>query len=63
MVGNSLKSDIQPVVELGGWGVYMPYHSTWAHEVVTGFNMTDRVIEVRDATGIPQAIERMDVAA
>jgi putative hydrolase of the HAD superfamily len=63
MVGNSLKSDIAPVIELGGWGVYMPYHSTWAHEVVTGFNMTDRVIEVRGADGIPAAIERMDVAA
>jgi putative hydrolase of the HAD superfamily len=63
MVGNSLKSDIAPVIELGGWGVYMPYHSTWAHEVVTGFNMTDRVIEVRGAEGIPAAIERMDLAA
>ncbi|UPG86436.1 HAD family hydrolase [Luteibacter aegosomatis] len=59
MVGNSLKSDIAPVVELGGWGVYMPYHSTWAHEVVTGFTMTDRVVEVRGADGIPGAIARM----
>lgn len=32
MVGNSLRSDIAPVLELGGWGVYMPYHVTWAHE-------------------------------
>lgn len=32
MVGNSLRSDIVPVLALGGWGVYMPYHSTWAHE-------------------------------
>jgi putative hydrolase of the HAD superfamily len=34
MVGNSLKSDILPVVELGGHAVYIPYHVTWAHEVV-----------------------------
>jgi putative hydrolase of the HAD superfamily len=34
MVGNSLKSDILPVVELGGYGVYIPYHITWAHETV-----------------------------
>jgi putative hydrolase of the HAD superfamily len=34
MVGNSLKSDVLPVVELGGHGVYIPYHVTWAHEVV-----------------------------
>lgn len=34
MVGNSLRSDIQPVVELGGTAVYIPYETTWAHEVV-----------------------------
>ncbi len=34
MVGNSLKSDILPVLELGGCGVYIPYEQTWEHEVV-----------------------------
>ena len=34
MVGNSLKSDVLPVVELGGHAVYIPYHVTWAHEIV-----------------------------
>jgi len=32
MVGNSMRSDIAPVLELGGWAVYIPYHNTWAHE-------------------------------
>ncbi|MFA9440123.1 HAD family hydrolase [Uliginosibacterium sp. sgz301328] len=32
MIGNSLRSDILPVLALGGWGVYMPYHTTWQHE-------------------------------
>jgi putative hydrolase of the HAD superfamily len=32
MVGNSLKSDIVPVLSLGGAGVYVPYHLTWAAE-------------------------------
>ena len=32
MVGNSLRSDIAPVLEVGGWGVHVPYHTTWAHE-------------------------------
>ncbi len=35
MVGNSLKSDILPVVEIGGNAVYIPYHLTWEHERVT----------------------------
>ena len=34
MIGNSLKSDILPVLNLGGHGVHIPYHVTWEHEVV-----------------------------
>lgn len=34
MVGNSMRSDILPVLALGGQAVYIPYHTTWAHEVV-----------------------------
>ena len=33
MVGNSLRSDVLPVLALGGCAVYIPYHLTWAHEV------------------------------
>jgi len=33
MVGNSLRSDILPVLELGACAVYIPYNATWAHEV------------------------------
>jgi putative hydrolase of the HAD superfamily len=32
MIGNSLKSDILPVLNVGGHGVHVPYHITWAHE-------------------------------
>ncbi|MEI6434263.1 MAG: HAD hydrolase-like protein, partial [Bacteroidota bacterium] len=32
MIGNSFKSDIIPVLNIGGFGVYIPYHTTWAHE-------------------------------
>jgi len=34
MIGNSLKSDIIPVISIGGHGVHVPYHTTWAHEHV-----------------------------
>lgn len=34
MVGNSLRSDIAPVVSLGGTAVYIPQNLTWAHETV-----------------------------
>jgi putative hydrolase of the HAD superfamily len=32
MVGNSLRSDILPVLALGAHAVYIPYPLTWAHE-------------------------------
>ena len=32
MVGNSLKSDVIPVIEAGGWGVHIPHGLTWALE-------------------------------
>ena len=34
MLGNSLKSDIMPVLAIGGHGIHIPYHTTWAHEHV-----------------------------
>jgi len=34
MIGNSVKSDIIPVLNLGGYGFHIPYHVTWAHERV-----------------------------
>lgn len=32
MVGNSLKSDVIPAIEAGGWGVHVPHAFTWAME-------------------------------
>ena len=32
MVGNSLRSDVAPVLEVGGWGVHIPHELTWAME-------------------------------
>ena len=34
MVGNSLKSDIIPVLNIGGHAIHVPYHITWVHEMV-----------------------------
>ncbi len=32
MVGNSFRSDIEPVLQLGGWAVHIPFSSIWRHE-------------------------------
>ena len=34
MIGNSLKSDVLPVLAIGGKACHIPYHTTWAHEQV-----------------------------
>lgn len=32
MLGNSIKSDVLPVLELQGYAAHVPYHTTWVHE-------------------------------
>lgn len=60
MVGNSLRSDIEPVLALGGWGVHMPYHVTWAHELETGLSgEEERMVSVDGPAGIPAALARL----
>lgn len=34
MIGNSVRSDILPPLELGSYAVHIPYHTTWEHEKV-----------------------------
>lgn len=36
MIGNSAKSDILPVLELGGCAAHIPHHITWVHEQLEG---------------------------
>jgi len=37
MVGNSLRSDIQPVLNIGGYCVHIPFKVMWKHEIVESF--------------------------
>jgi putative hydrolase of the HAD superfamily len=53
MVGNSLRSDIVPVLELGARAVHIPYHVTWHHEHVpeesmprSGWYRLERIAEL-----------------
>ena len=64
MVGNSLRSDIAPVLRLGGWGVHVPYHVTWAHEAEG--RVDDGVERMRSIGGIdalPAAIAELNAGA
>ncbi|MFY2763466.1 HAD family hydrolase [Arenimonas sp. MALMAid1274] len=65
MVGNSVRSDIEPVVRLGGWGVHMPYHVTWAHELENGMEAghESRVIRIDSPSSIPKALAALQARA
>jgi putative hydrolase of the HAD superfamily len=55
MIGNSMKSDILPVLNLGGYAIHVPYPVTWGHEVVEDEEINhDRYVKI-DA--ISQAID------
>ncbi|ASU33489.1 HAD family hydrolase [Mucilaginibacter xinganensis] len=54
MVGNSLKSDIMPVLNIGGNAVHVPYHITWAHEQIEHSIESEKfksVVEIRELLG------------
>jgi putative hydrolase of the HAD superfamily len=61
MVGNSLRSDIEPVIRLGGWGVHMPYHVTWEHELENSLGEADapRMLTIEAPAAIPTAIAQL----
>ncbi|MEO6102334.1 MAG: HAD family hydrolase [Pseudoxanthomonas sp.] len=60
MIGNSLRSDIEPVIELGGWGIHMPYHVTWAHEAQHGLAEGEpRLVQVDSARELHHAVQQI----
>jgi len=63
MVGNSIRSDILPVLELGGQAAYVPYHVTWAHEVVTDTALLRRDYhELGDIRELPALLEGLQAS-
>jgi putative hydrolase of the HAD superfamily len=47
MLGNSIKSDILPVLEIGGFAAHIPYHVTWTHEQLEHNLKHDHFIELK----------------
>lgn len=54
MVGNSLPSDVLPVIAIGGRAVYIPYHTTWQHEEVDEEALSEaEYVELDDIGQLP----------
>ncbi len=61
MIGNSIRSDIAPVVALGGWGIHVPYHLTWAHEAQHDLADDEpRMLLVDHPAQLPGAVARVE---
>lgn len=56
MVGNSLKSDILPVLDLGGRGVHVPYEITWAMEHAIAADHHD-FVSIADLSELPAVLD------
>ena len=52
MVGNSLKSDILPVIKIGGKGIYIPHEHTWENEKVDSNNSSENYIQMESISDI-----------
>lgn len=54
MIGNSLKSDVLPVLNIGGTGIHVPYHTTWEYEKIdfeivhANFKSINSITEILD---------------
>jgi putative hydrolase of the HAD superfamily len=60
MVGNSLRSDILPVLEIGGQAVYIPYAGTWAHEDLDESTRTTmKYIEIEHLGQLPGLLDNL----
>lgn len=52
MIGNSVRSDILPVLNLGGSAIHIPFHTTWAHEVVENIKH-EKLISLQSISELP----------
>jgi putative hydrolase of the HAD superfamily len=56
MVGNSLKSDVVPAIEAGGWGVFVPHELTWVLEHADEPSTAPRFRKLPDLSGLPRLV-------
>ena len=60
MTGNSLKSDVNPAIEAGGWAIYVPHGLTWELEAAEAPLGHKRFREVREFRDIPDTIAAIE---
>ncbi len=64
MVGNSPRSDISPILEIGGYAVHIPYRITWAHEAGNEDPIqSPRFFQLESIRQLPALLERLSATA
>ena len=59
MAGNSLKSDVNPMIEAGGWGVYVPHGIEWALEAAEAPVQHNRYREIAQLGQLPALVDSL----
>ena len=57
MIGNSLKSDVLPILNIGAQAVHVPFHTTWAHEMVSEDEMENNHLKLN---GLKDILKYLD---
>ncbi|MCW3806897.1 HAD family hydrolase [Plebeiibacterium marinum] len=57
MVGNSLKSDVMPVLGIGAYAVHVPFHTTWIHEHVDNVDQIHHYWEIEKIAEIHKILD------
>ena len=61
MIGNSLPSDVFPVLDIGGYGVHIPYESTAAFEQTDKIGSGPRFNHLETITDVPNLLEKIQL--
>lgn len=60
MVGNSMRSDVLPVLEVGGRAVHIPYETTWEHELVSEEESAHKdFLQLTSIRELPELLEKL----
>ncbi|KIN62386.1 HAD superfamily hydrolase [Sulfitobacter noctilucicola] len=59
MAGNSMASDVLPVLDAGGWAVHIPHALTWAYELATAPENRDRFTTLDKLGALPTYMEKL----
>lgn len=59
MVGNSMKSDVRPAIDAGGWGVFVPHGLSWVLEHAEPPHNHPRYRELRDLGGLVALLQQV----